>query len=292
MREDSPSRTALAVAIQRAAHQMLDHPPLFADPYAARILGARIRSELDEKRERLARSRFSPVLRAALASRARVAEDALADAVARGVRQYVILGAGLDTFALRNPHPSLRVFEVDHPRTQEWKRRLLTEEELAPANVTFVPVNFEKQDLLSELRSAGLNPQEPTFFSWLGVVMYLEMAAIEATLRDVATLAGREGGVVFDFFRRPERSQVILRFVFWLRGHHVARLGEPFRTLLEPDDTRALLGKVGFAHVDILTPQQINARYFMNRGDGLRVSPLNYIATATVALNAGANVSS
>src|SRR4029450_7673529 len=103
-----------------------------------------------------------------------VAEDALADAVARGIRQYVILGAGLDTFALRNPHPSLCMFEVDHPRTQEWKRRLLAEEKLAPANVTFVSVNFEKQDLLTELRSAGLNLQEPTFFSWLGVVMYLE----------------------------------------------------------------------------------------------------------------------
>lgn len=280
MRDSSPSRTALGVAMHRSAHQTVDHPPLFVDPFATRILGARGRAELERRRNGYARSRLARYLRAILAARARVAEDALAAAVARGVRQYVILGAGLDTFALRNPHPTLRVFEVDHPRTQEWKRRILRDEGLAPLRLTFVPLDFEKQDLVEELRAAGLDPAQPTFFSWLGVIMYLERRAIEGTLRAVVRLAGREGGIAFDFFRRPPRARLLMRFFVWLRGLRVARLGEPFRTWLEEDDVRALLHGVGFTHVEVLGPEDINARYFANRSDRLRVGPLSHVAIA------------
>lgn len=208
MHQEAPSWSAVMVALQRAAHQTLDQPPLFADPFAACILPPMARGILETNPDRIGRSWYSSYLRAALAARSRIAEDALADAVARGVTQYVVLGAGLDTFALRNPHPALRVFEVDHPNTQAFKRQRLQDEGLKPAgSLTFVPVDFERQDLTVELLTAGLDPTKSTFFSWLGVTPYLELPAIDATLRSVASLAGRDGGIAFDFFRRLRRGE-------------------------------------------------------------------------------------
>ena len=275
MKAERPSRTALAVAIGRAEHQTLDRP-IFVDPYAARILGARVRAGLAAKGGR--RSAFARYLRAAVASRSRLAEDALAAAVARGVRQYVVLGAGLDTFALRNPYPEVRVFEVDHPNTQAWKRSLLRGEGLAP-DVTFVPVDFERQELATQLAAAGLDPSQPTFFSWLGVVHYLEPEAREATLRAVASLSGATGGIVFDFFRKLGTREWLLRFIVWLRMRRVARLGEPFRAFLDPAEVRAQLERLGFANVAVLGPEEVSARLF--RYSNLRVSPITYVAVAT-----------
>jgi methyltransferase (TIGR00027 family) len=281
MRDDTPSRTAFMVAVQRAAHQTIDHPPLFDDPFAARIIGERGRAMLATRRVR--KSWFGPYLRAVLAARSVIAERELAASVENGVTQYVVLGAGLDTFALRNPYPALRVFEVDHPSTQGWKRKLLANEGLtAPATLTFVPVDFERQDVATELRKAGLDPTQPTFFSWLGVVMYLRPDAIDATLRTVVSLRGSEGagGIVFDFFRRPERTNVVLRFLFWLRGRWLARVGEPFRTFFAADELREKLSALGFTRVEILAPSDINARFFTGRPDRLRVSPIAHIAIA------------
>jgi methyltransferase (TIGR00027 family) len=122
LRKDSPSNTAAAVAFRRAAHQVLDRPPVFWDPLARALLSPEAQSVLDTDPERGGRGVFQSRLRAFLAVRSRVAEDHLVAAVGSGVRQYVVLGAGLDTFACRNPFPDLRVFEVDHPRTQAWNR--------------------------------------------------------------------------------------------------------------------------------------------------------------------------
>lgn len=269
------------VAVQRAAHQTIDHPPLFEDPIATRIIGERGRAMLGTRR--VQKSWFGPYLRAVLAARSVIAERELATSVQKGVTQYVVLGAGLDTFALRNPYPALRVFEVDHPSTQGWKRKLLASEGLTPpASLTFVPVDFERQDLATELRKAGLDPARPTFFSWLGVVMYLRPDAIDATLRTVASLRGSDGagGIVFDFFRKPKRTNVMLRFLFWLRSRRLARIGEPFRTFFAADELRATLTALGFARVEILGPSDINARLFTGRSDRLRVSPIAHIAIA------------
>jgi len=280
MREGTPSRTALAVAMHRALHQILDVPPLFPDAFALPVLGLRVRGYVESKPRRLVKSWYATYLRATLAARSRIAEDALAAAVARGVRQYVVLGAGLDTFALRNPHPSLRVFEVDHPDTQAWKRKLLTDEHLVPAgSLTFVAVDFERQDLATELRRAGLAP-EPTFFSWLGVTPYLENADVEETLRAVASLTGSEGGVAFDFFQRPPRTAILMRFLMWLRARRVARLGEPFRSRLVPAELGAFLERIGFTSVELISPDEINRRCFASRGSSLRVSPATWIAVA------------
>lgn len=285
MHQEAPSWSAVMVALQRAAHQTLDKPPLFGDPFAARILPPKARAVLENNPDRIGRSWFSSYVRAALAARSRIAEDALADAVARGVTQYVVLGAGLDTFALRNPHPSVRVFELDHPNTQAFKRQRLKEEGLKPAgSLVFVPVDFERQDLTAELLAGGLDPAQSTFFSWLGVTPYLELPAIEATLRSVASLAGREGGIAFDFFRKLARRELLMRFLVWLRSRRLAKRGEPFRTHLDPSDLRTSLASLGFASVDVLGPSEINARYFAANGSRLRVSPIAYVAVAARVL--------
>src|SRR5262249_10107637 len=135
-----------------------------------------------------------------------------------------------------------------------------------------------RQDLAAELRGAGLDPGAPTFCSWLGVVPYLEPAAIRATLATVAGLSGASGGIAFDFIAPP--AGLFARLVLWLPGLRVARLGEPFRAPLHPDDARRWLADAGFERIDLLDPATLNARYLGDRSDGLRASPLFWMAVA------------
>jgi len=140
MREARPSRTAYMVAMRRAAHQIFDNPKVFDDPIALAILGPGAEERLRSEPRFL--NRLGRAVRASMAARSRYAEDQLARAIESGTRQYVILGAGLDTFAYRNPHPQpdLRVFEVDYPATQEWKRERLAAAGIsAPPSLTFAP---------------------------------------------------------------------------------------------------------------------------------------------------------
>src|SRR5580658_731298 len=181
MQEGKFSRTARRVAIRRAAHQLLDHPRVLDDPLALRIIGVEACEELrSNPKEHHA---FSRAFRAFMAARSRYAEDELARAVAQGVTQYgvtqyVVLGAGLDTFAYRNPHAGLRVFEVDHPATQAWKREQLEAADIQiPSSLTFVPIDFEQQTLADGLAPSGFNPKASAFFSWLGVTPYLTREA-------------------------------------------------------------------------------------------------------------------
>ncbi len=274
----APSSTALGAAVQRAVHQIVDDPRVLEDPFAVRIV---VGSE-GAPALQLAADRSSRGLRAYIAMRSRHAEDRLVEAVARGVRQYVLLGAGLDTFACRNPHADrgLRVFEVDHPATQAWKReRLAAAGITAPASLTFVSVDFETQRLADRLRESGFNFSEPAFFSMLGVVIYLTEEAMTETLRFVASCApGSE--VTFSFtvpasrldaaaLARRERSMAAM-----------AALGEPWRTFLEPGEVPGRLRALGFGHVDVLTPERANQRYFQDRIDGLRVPGSSHMATA------------
>ena len=170
MQEGKPSQTALRVATHRAAHQLLDHPPVLDDPLALAILGPKRAEALRANPRSAETSPISPYLRAFVAARSRLTEDELARAVARGVSQYVVLGAGLDTFALRNPHPpeALRVFEVDFPATQAWKRELTASAGLSvPNSLTYVPLDFHEQTLAQGLAQAGHDPAKPSFLSWL-----------------------------------------------------------------------------------------------------------------------------
>jgi methyltransferase (TIGR00027 family) len=258
----------MGVAIRRAAHQRFDHPVVFQDPLAERIIGDTGRASLSARP-----GIWSQPLRAFVVARGRFAEDELALAYARGVRQYVVLGAGLDTFAYRNPFsPSLRVFEIDHPATQAWKRHLLTTAAIAiPDSVTFVPVDFETQQLAQSLANApGFDPTTPAFFSLLGVVPYLTREAFLTTVRTVAAMPPGSG-IVFDYGLPPSslnwREQLGLKIL----SHKVARLGESFRLRLDPHELTGILRDLAFSEVNDLGQAEINHRYFQNRTDGLRI---------------------
>ncbi len=198
MKENGPSATAQRVAMRRAAHQLLDDPKVFDDPFALRIIGKESASALESNPRQFETMPLPPYLRAFVAARSRYAEEELAHGVRRGVRQYVILGAGLETFVYRNPHPEgvLHVFEVDHPTTQTWKRERLEEIGIAlPGDLTFALVDFETQTLAEGLHSAGYDPGKRTFFSWLGVTEYLTTETVMATLRFIASAPGTGDGV-------------------------------------------------------------------------------------------------
>ena len=176
------------------------------------------------------------------AARSRIAEDALAKAVEGGIRQLVILGAGLDTFALRNPHGSrrLRIYEVDHPATQIWKRQRLTDAQIAfPPSLILVPVDFERDDLGDQLAAVGFQHDSPTFFTWLGVVPYLTQDAISRTLAYVSSSLNSE--LVFDYMEPPEAFSGELRQLETDRIEQLKRIGERSISRFEPAGIASIL---------------------------------------------------
>lgn len=273
------SKTALGVAIRRAAHQLADKPPVLDDPIALRLVG--------EGYPRLMERALHPVgrdFRGFMAARSRYAEDRLAEAVAHGVTQYVVLGAGLDTFAYRNPFPALRVFEVDFPATQVWKRTMLERAAIAlPSNLVFVALDFEHQTLAQGLAEAGLDFQKPAFFGWLGVVPYLTLEAFRATLSVVAQMPAGSA-LSFDYAVDPETLSPIGRVAFDRLAERVAAAGEPFRLFFTADTLESELRGAGFHRIEQVGSAELNDLYFSNRADGLALSPLGLgiLATAWV----------
>ena len=264
-----PSRTALGVAIRRASHQLYDSPPLVLDdPIAVPILGERYRPALEEAAASIHET-FSVSMRAWVVVRNRLAEDNLAQAVHQGVRQYVLLGAGLDTFAHRNPHPGLQVFEVDHPATQQWKRELALSNGLPdPSCLHYVPVDFERQDLGQQLAISALDLAAPTVFAWLGVVPYLTHRAFRTTL-DLIERFPEGSGVIFDYALPREglaSHELAARDALSAR---VQRLGEPFQLFFTPEEIKIELAQ--FQRAEDLNATQLNARYFANRTDRLNL---------------------
>ena len=273
MQPYAPSRTALRVALRRAAHQLYDARPLvLEDPIAVPILGPAYADELSRTPGRNPENKerpFSVGLRAFLVARSRYAEDNLALAIAQGCRQYVLLGAGLDTFAHRNPYPDLQVFEVDHPATQQWKRELLAAPALpAPANLTYVPVDFEHHSLAPQLQSAGFNSALPTFFAWLGVVPYLTLPAFRSTLSFIATHPPGSG-VVLDYGQPRSALPLLERLAHDSLVSRVQQAGEPFKLFFTPPQVAAELS--AFHTLEDLGSTEINARYFSNRSDSLKL---------------------
>ena len=278
----APKPTALRVATLRAVHQLLDNPPVFVDPLALPILGA---AEAEGLRRDPA-PYDTPLLRGlrtSVAVRSRLAEEEWAQARRRGVRQYVILGAGLDTCAYRQESGAgERIFEVDLPATQAWKRQRLRAAGLAePSWLTYVPIDFEGEALAVVLARAGFDRQQPAFFSWLGVTMYLAEAAILATLGFIASLPPGSG-VVFDYAVSPAflapREQKALAAL----SARAAAGGEPWKTYFAPGELAARLTTLGFTAVEELGPQQLNARYLDGRSDGLRKSGVSHLLCARV----------
>jgi len=273
------SRTAIGTAYIRAAHQLFDaQPRILEDPVAVSLLGPaglqRIKDTADRYKTPEARA-----LRAHVVLRSRFAEDRLADAALRGITQYVILGAGFDTFALRQPEwaRQLKILEVDHLGTQAMKRSMIAAAGLEmPDNAEFADIDFERESLRDGLLRYRVSLDEPTFFSWLGVTMYLKEEAIDAVLRAVAAF--------------PAGSEIALTFAQPAAGaagdspsplaQRVSGLGEPFISYFEPDAFEAKLHDAGFSKVEFLSPADAEARYFRQRSEDLPAPRRTGIACA------------
>lgn len=257
--------------MRRAAHQLFDAPKVLDDPIAVPIIGNDARALLQSAPDDA--DRRSRPMRAFMAVRSRFAEDELTRAIDRGVTQYVILGAGLDTFAYRNPYPALRMFEVDHPATQAWKRHRLAAASIAiPTLLTLAPIDFERQSLAEGLEAAGFDRAAPTFFSWLGVTMYLSDDAITSTCAFIASTP-RGGGLVLDYAApRSSLSTERARSAFDEISRRALAAGEPFQSFFGPDELNQRLTHAGFRSLIDLGGDDLNGRYFRDRSDGLRVS--------------------
>jgi methyltransferase (TIGR00027 family) len=277
MQTGQPSQTALGAAAHRAVHQTLEGGVIFADPFALQILS-------DDTRARLPDMANDPAhlpMRLFIAARSRFSEDTMAACVARGVRQIVILGAGLDTFSLRNPHAGegARVFEVDYPATQAWKRERLAQAGLAlPASLTFAPVDFERQGLAEGLAAAGFRANQPAYFQWLGVVPYLTRDAIVATLDFIAGITGAE--VVFDYGEPFENLPPPIRANVAAIAARAASIGEPWLSLFNSAEMAELLQTRHFGGFEDVTRAELAQRYYGALGEGLDAGPGPHVVWA------------
>jgi len=236
----------------RAGHQILDGGRILSDPYACLILG----ETPEGLASALAREPNSAVSRTYMATRSRIGEDWLDAAYRRGVRQAVILGAGFDTFGLRNPYPDLAVFEVDHPATQNWKRQRLAEANVKiPASLAFVPIDLSTDDLVAGFGGSAFRPDEPAFFLWLGVVPYLSRDDVFKTLAAIASIPGAE--VAFDYSEPVQNYPLEIRASIEEMGRKVAALGEPWLSTFDPDQLCADLRELGYDEVEDLDRQAV-----------------------------------
>jgi methyltransferase (TIGR00027 family) len=244
MKPNEPSRTALMIARQRAAHQVLDHGSILYDPFAIKIL----REDEKDVLQFANKHPLASIGRLFTTARSRIAEDALSRAVEKGIRQIAVLGAGLDTFALRNPHVArqIRIYEVDHAAMQAWKRQRLAEAQIAlPPWLILVPVDCERDDLGETLVGAGFQQNAPAFFTWLGVVPYLTQDAIGSTLDYMASIQNSE--VVFDYMEPPQAFSEEMRKSVTDFSLHVRACGGWEGLAGGTADSSADLGAGGFA---------------------------------------------
>lgn len=277
MRTGEPSQTARGAAIHRAVHQTLEGGVIFTDPFALSMIDEATRAGLDE----VAADPSLRPMRLFVVARSRFSEDALARCVARGARQVVVLGAGLDTFSLRNPftEQGVRVFEVDHPATQAWKRERLVQTGLAlPSALTFAPVDFERQSLADGLAQAGFDLGRPAFFQWLGVVPYLTRPAISATLDVIAGIPA--SAVVFDYTEPLENHLPERRANLMATAERAAARGEPWLSFFDPADLSALLRDKGFADIEDVGFAELVGRFSPSLAEGFRSGPGGHVIRA------------
>jgi methyltransferase (TIGR00027 family) len=265
MRDGHPSLTARGAAAYRAIHQRHEGAAIFRDPFAEKILDAETRATLDE----IAADPSRRGIRFFIVSRSRFSEEALSASVARGARQVVVLGAGLDTFSLRNPYPGVRVFEVDFPATQAWKRERLREAGLAvPDTLTFAPVDFERESLADGLARARFRSDRPAFFQWLGVTPYLTREAISSTLDFIAGVPG--SAVAFDYTEPFENQAPARRASLTAMAESAAVRGEPWLSFFEPPEIAAILHAKGFQDIEDLAFADVIRHYSPELGRGLQ----------------------
>ena len=305
LKDGQYSYSALFCAYVRAYHARCDSPHIFNDFLAHRLIPEDIRTSLEHEMvwnfqlHNPALALLYPDQASALAlimqtmitppvvlGRARYVEDNLERAVQDGMKQYVLLGAGMDTFAYRSPEmlERLRVFEVDHPATQAFKLRRVAELGWQqPNNLYFVPVDFTMDNLAAVLQDSPYDPQALSFFNWLGVTYYLPSETVLATLRAVAEIAPAGSMVVFDYFdSNPlDHGKTSGRVRWWGMGGSETS-DEPLQTCLDPSRLASDLAGVGLRLQENLSPADIQDRYFQGRSDGYRALEQAHFAMAVV----------
>lgn len=272
------SRMALGAAIARATHQRYDSPLVFDDSFAFDMLYGHWRWVVGNRLlDWLILRKLLGVMRPVygqVVARSRFSEDALQAAIARGVRQYVIVGAGLDTFALRQPGLAdrLSIFELDHPASQQLKRRLLARMGKEPRNVEFVEADFERQSVGDALQASRFDPRQPCFLSWLGTTFYLTEEATFATLRSIAECAAPASELVFDFCVPEASLGAGDRAELAALKRLAARRGEPFVASFLPAQLAERMSALGLELIESASPDKLERRYFAGRSDGFRPS--------------------
>jgi methyltransferase (TIGR00027 family) len=281
MQHGQASVTALGAAGHRAAHQVLERGFVFADPLALSILGQDADSAIALAKERPERRG----LRLFVAMRSRFAEDSARRAIEKGVRQILVLGAGLDTFAYRLERTlDLRIFELDHPATQAEKRRRLTEAQIAePAHVSYVAHDFEDGSMIGALKAAGFDPDRRTFVIWLGVTPYLTEEAVFSTLGEPARWpSGAE--VVFDYANPPHAiEETATRDFHREMAERVAASGEPFRCYLDSAELHTRGRELGFSDIEDLDRAALVARYLPDSPVPPRPGPGGHVVRMATA---------
>ncbi len=285
MEQKGPSRTAIGTAVHRAAHLLLDEDPkILVDPFARAFAGYASDAEMLRALPSLEMIAF-PRMRAVFTLRSRYAEDELAGAIIRGIDQYIILGAGLDSFACRRPDliGALEVFEVDHPASQAWKRARVAELGIAaPTHLHHVSIDFERQTLGEGLAESVVDLGRPVFLSLLGVTQYLTPDATLRTLRDVAATTASGSELVFQFVRPPAtlaRDEAALVTAFAERN---GAAGEPWLSYFEPAEMEHHLLAAGFSRVVHFGPGEATERYLLGRGGGLCMPAYFHMIKASI----------
>jgi methyltransferase (TIGR00027 family) len=272
MKDDRASSTAMGVAKVRAAHQLVDDKPLIlADKVVLQLVGQETIEAIRADANLRADPRFA-AFRGHIVLRNRYAEDCLKDGSERGVRQYVLLGAGYDTFAYRQPAwaEPLTIYEVDHPASQAAKRELLASAGVSlPGNLRFAAVNFESESVTDGLRRAGYDFTQPAFFSCLGVLVYLEEAAVKELFEFVGAMP-RGSEFVFTFSQPDSALDARELEIRAKINSAVNEMGEPWRSYFDPQRLCEMLLDAGFSEVTFLTPSVAEGKYFRGRTDALR----------------------
>ena len=278
MRKGKHSRTAESAAAFRAAHYLYDKTIIFNDPYADKMLGPALRIALSNKYfyklffQLLLRPIFRPS-QAHIVGRCRYAEDCLENTLKEGVSQYLIIGAGLDTFSLRRPDlaKALTIYEVDHPDTQQFKINKINKfMGNTPQNVNYIPLDHETGSFSEALTQSSLDLTNPTFISWLGTTPYLSVDAIKRTLRDISSLFGAGTTIVFDYgIATKLMKQEDLTAVKKLQKI-TAAMGEPLTFEIEPATFFEEVKELGYQCLDDLNSDDYKSRYFEDRSDDLK----------------------
>lgn len=277
---DTPKPSSHAVAMWRAVHQILEQPPIFNDPLALPILGITKTDLIDKLHQH--KDPLSTAMRVAIAVRSRLTEDEREKALHAGVTQYVILGAGLDTYAYRNKPQREHVFEVDLPAAQAAKLATLGQSGITPNRpLHYVACDFEENALEDCLLAAGFDKTQKTFFSWLGVVPYLDEPAINNTLKWIASCSPGST-LVFDYIVTPETLTEAEQLALKLLSAQLAKGGEPLKSFFDPQLFAQKLMTSGFSSIENIGPEELNSRYLVQREDALRVGNVTRMFKAAI----------